>query len=220
MPFNLSQKMPIKPDKSHPNYAEALAKFWMMIAAVLIALNLFFILTLVQMAPQLKIVAQILTSPMNSNQFIQTEPFESEISDKNLIEQMLVRNYLIHRYAIFADEEEMNFQWGPFGNVAQLSTPAVYGAFYNGLGELREKIKQLGFTQNIDITKIERHDDIWTVEFDIYKMAGGVTQKRTKVAVLETAENPARRSYRTDFSNPYGFFILNYTDAEKKQGSS
>ena len=78
-------KIPGNPDKSNPNYAEAIAKFWMVIASVLIALNLFFVLTLMQMAHKLTIIAQVLTSPMNSYQFIQAEPFSADISDKNLI---------------------------------------------------------------------------------------------------------------------------------------
>lgn len=220
MAISFPSKIPGKPSKSNPNYAEALAKFWMIVASVLIALNLFFILTLVQMAPQLKIIAQVLTSPMNSNQFIQAEPFESDISDKNLIEQMLVRTYVTHRYTIFADEEEMKFQWGPYGIVGQLSIPNIYDTFYATLGEMPQKIRQLDFTQNVDITNVTRHNDIWTVEFDIYRMVEGVVQKRTKVAVLETTESKLERFYRTDFSNPYGFYILNYTDAEKKQSGS
>lgn len=220
MPVNLSSKILRKPSKSNPNYAEALAKFWMIVAAVLIAMNLFFVLTLLQMAPELKIISQVLTEPMNSNQFIQAEPFESDISDKNLIEQMMVRNYITHRYTMFPDEEEMNFQWGPNGLISQLSIGRVYSAFYESLGELPKQIRQMPFTQGVDIRSINRHNDIWTVEFDIYRMAGGALQKQTKVAVLKVGEHPVFRFYRTDFSNPYGFHVITYTDAEKKQGSS
>lgn len=219
MPINFPTKIPGKPTKSSPNYAEALAKFWMIVAAVLIAMNLFFILTLVQMAPQLKIIAQVLTEPMNSTQFIQAEPFESDISDKNLIEQMMVRRYITARYTMYPDEEEMKFEWGPFGLISNLSIGRVYNAFYASLGELPQKIRQMGFTQGVDIRRISRHNDIWTVEFDILRMAEGIIQKQTKVAVLKVGEHPVFRFFRTDFSNPYGFHVITYTDAEKKQGS-
>lgn len=219
MALQFPSKIPGKPSKSNPNYAEALAKFWMIIATVLIATNLFFILTLMQMAPELKIISQVLTEPMNSNQFIQAEPFESDISDKNLIEQMMVRRYITNRYTMYPDEEEMNFEWGPFGLISQLSIGRVYNAFYESLGELPQQIRQMGFTQGVDIRQINRHNDIWTVEFDIYRMAEGVIQRRAKVAVLKVGEHPVFRFYRTDFSNPYGFHVITYTDAEKKQGS-
>lgn len=212
-------KIPGKPEKTNPNYAEAIAKFWMSIAAILVALNLFFVLTLMQMAPRLTIIAQVLTSPMNSNQFIQAEPFNADISDKNLIEEMMIRYYLTNRYFMVPDEEEMRNRWSGFGVVGQLSTPQVYEAFYSGLGELPEKIRTLELTQNIDIRRVERHNDTWTVEFDIYRLMGGVASKQTRVAVLESANAPHLGWYRTDFSNPYGFFIYSYTDAEKKQGA-
>lgn len=216
--LNKKFKIPGKPRVSDPNYAEALAKFWMIVASLLIALNLFFILTLVQMAPRLKIIAQVLTSPMNSLQFIQAEPFDSDISDKNLIEQMLIRTYLTNRYIFFPDEEDMMYRWGPYGIIANLSAPAVYEAFYKGLGEEKLKnLRQLEYTQYIDITRIQRLNDTWTVEFDIYKLINGSTSKTTRVAVLESAYHPAFKMFRTDYSNPYGFYISSYTDAEKKQ---
>lgn len=209
-------KIPGKPDKSNPNYAEAIAKFWMIIASVLIGLNLFFVLTLMQMAPKLTIIAQVLTSPMNSSQFIQAEPFSADISDKNLIEEMLIRSYITNRYFIVPDEEEMKFRWSGFGVVGQMSTPNVYEAFYKSLGELPENVRTLEFTQNADIRRVERHNDTWTVEFDVYRLMGGVATKQTKVAVLESARAPQMGWYRTDFSNPYGFFIYSYNEGVKK----
>lgn len=208
-------KIPGKPDKSNPNYAEAIAKFWMVVASVLIGLNLFFVLTLMQMAPKLTIIAQVLTSPMNSSQFIQAEPFRADISDKNLIEEMLIRNYITNRYFFVPDEEEMKFRWSGFGVIGQMSTPQVYEAFYNSLGEMPEKVRSLEYTQNVNIKRVERHNDTWTVEFDVYRLMGGVAAKQTKVAVLESANAPHLGWYRTDFSNPYGFFIYSYNEGEK-----
>ncbi|MGN1063726.1 MAG: VirB8/TrbF family protein [Alphaproteobacteria bacterium] len=217
----ISVKIPGQPEKSHPNYAEALAKFWMIVAAVSMGITMFFVLTLMQMAPHLKIVAQVLTTPMSSGQLIQAEPFESDISDKSLIEQMLVRNYLINRYMVYPDEMQMGFNWGPYGVVAQFSVPQVYNEFYQSLGELPEKLRDLQYTQNIKITSVSRQNDRWTVDFDIYRLyAGGHVSVRSRTAVLETRNIPSRRFFRTDSSNPYGLTVIWYTDAEKKQASS
>lgn len=214
-------KIPGKPEKSNPNYAEALAKFWMIIASVCMAVTMFFVLTLMQMGPQLKVVAQVLTTPMNSNQFIQAEPFESDISDKSLIEQMLVRNYLINRYMIYGDEVQMAFNWGPYGVVAQLSTPRVFQEYVQSLGEMPKKLREVQYTQNIKITSMRRQNDRWTVDFDIYRIyAGGHVSVRSRTAVLETRNIPGRRFFRTDSSNPYGLTVIWYTDAEKKQAVS
>ncbi len=220
MTQKISIHIPEKMKKSNPDYAEFMAKFWMCVAAVLIGINTFFVLTLMQMTPRLKIVAQVLTEPMNSLQLIQAEPFDSGIADRNLIEEMLVRYYLTERYTLFPDEREMSIRWSGRGEIARLSAPQVYYEFYAGLGEMANSIQKLNYTQGIDIRTISRRNDTWTVEFDVYQQGSGFSRKETRVAVLETREIPSRRIYRTRMSNPYGFTVIKYRDAEKKQSFS
>ena len=57
----------VKNQQRRGTIAIFLAKFWMTLAAVSIAINLLIVLTLVQMAPKLKAIAQILTTPMNTH---------------------------------------------------------------------------------------------------------------------------------------------------------
>lgn len=219
----VSVSVPQKMRKSNPNYTEFMAKFWMSIAGILIAINLFFILTLMQMAPQLKIIAQILTTPMNSTQLIQTDPLSDDIrnqnftklTDKNLIEEMFVRHYLTERYMIVNDEADMLQHWSGSGPVAILSTPDVYYKYYTGLGELPEKIRELPYTQNIDILSISRLNNTWTVEFDVYRLNGTVLTKTTRVARLTTGEAPYLRFFRTTSANLYGFVVVEYEDSTK-----
>ena len=117
-------------------FSEKLAKFWMVIASFVIGVNLFLILTLLQMAPKLQVVAQVLTSsPMTSVQLLQTEPFSQSTSDKKLIDETILRFYLDSRYNTFQDKDEMNYRWGSRGPVAFFSSPAVYRAFTTGLSD-------------------------------------------------------------------------------------
>ncbi|MBR5130068.1 MAG: hypothetical protein IKV03_02455 [Alphaproteobacteria bacterium] len=217
----VSLQVPKSLKKSNPAYAEAVAKFWMVIASIFIGLNMFFVLTLMQMTPRLRVVPQILTTDsMYSLQLIQTEPFENKMVDKDLIEQMIIRFYLTERHTRFADAREMLNRWGASGAISYLSSPKVYREFYAGLGEIIENIDRLPYTQGIDIRKISRHNDTWTVEFDLYRLGSGISHKETRVAVLESREVPSRRFFGTKFSNPYGFIIINYTDTQKKQSVS
>lgn len=206
-----------KPQKSNPDYSKIIAKIWLIVASISIGINVFFVLTLLQMSPRLQVIANVMTpNSMNSLQLIQAEPFNADISDRNLIEQMLVRYYLIERFTIFKDEREMNFKWSPGGALSQLSTPRVHQEYLKSLGELPKKLKELNYTQNIDIRTMSLHNDKWTVEFDIYRLGTSFESKLTRVAVLQVRDIPARRFFRSNISNPYGFTIINYTDAEKK----
>lgn len=199
-----------------PKTAKSLTTVWMSIASVLIAINLFLILTLLQMAPQLKIIAQILTTPMNSSQFIFAESLSEDLSDKKIIEEMFIRYYLTERYIILQDENEMKFKWSPLGPIAQLSLPTVYSKFYQGLGELPKNLRNVSYTQNIDIKNVSRINNIWTVEFDVYRLTNGIRTKTTRIARLTTSESPNYKYYRIDSSNPYGFVIIEYDDAAKR----
>lgn len=217
----VSLKVPPKLKKSNPDYAQAIAKFWMVVASVFIGFNMFFALTLMQMAPRLKVVPQVLSKePMHSLELIQAESFDTNIADKRLIDEMMIRYYLTERYTIFADEREMKNKWSPGGSIAMLSTPQVYREFYQSLGELPENIQVLTYSQSIDIRMVKRTGKIWTVEFDVYKLTQGVLSKETRIAVLESSEVASRRGFRLRNTNPYGFIIINYTDAVKKQSVS
>ncbi|MBR6674320.1 MAG: hypothetical protein IKL32_00145, partial [Alphaproteobacteria bacterium] len=81
-------------------------------------------------------------------------------------------------------------------------------------------VRQMPYSQGIDIRIVKRTGKTWTVEFDLYKMAQGFVSKETRIAVLESAETPYRRAFRLRNTNPYGFIIINYTDAVKKQSIS
>ena len=197
--------------------SEGLAKFWMVVASVAIAVNLFLILTLMQMAPRLKVMAQILTtSPMQSNQLLQTEPFSYNAGDKKLIDETLIRFYMDSRYTTFQDKEEMQNRWGGRGPVARLSTQDVYKSFAGNLKEKLTEINNRNTTTSIDIISISRIDNIFTIEFDIYTYGRGAVRSQRKVAVVTIGYNPGRQFFNAKYSNPFGMFVKSYKESVKK----
>lgn len=182
------------------------------------AVNILFVLTLAQMAPHLRVVAQVLTKDiMLSNQYIEATPFEANIADKKLIDEMLVRHYLEMRHTLFSDAFEMGRRWGPGGPVWILSTPAVFGAFYAGKAEMLEEIGKSPISRTVDVRSVNRKDDIFSVEFDVlsYDGVSAVSQKSYHV-ILHVAYTPARRVFSPNFTNPYGMIIVSYGETEKR----
>ena len=139
----------IKDQKTRGKFALYWAKFWMTLAAISIAINLFIVLTLVQMAPKLKVIAQILPSPMNTLDHIQIDTLpanrlmdsksHSNRANRELLDEMLIRYYIDRRVSYFADKNEMTSRWGARGEIRRLSSPAVYAKFSKNI---QEKIKQ------------------------------------------------------------------------------
>lgn len=197
--------------------SKGLAQFWMVIASFTIAVNLFLILTLLQMAPKLQVVPQILTtSPMHSSQLLQTEPFSQNTSDKKLIDETLLRFYLEARYTSFGDKTEMSYRWGSYGPVAFFSAPDIYRRFAFNLKERLTALQSESTSTSIDILSISRLDNIFTVEFDIYQYNRGQIAKRRRVAVIEIAYSPGRRAFNRMHSNPYGMYIKKFTEKSKR----
>ncbi len=197
--------------------AEFLAKFWMIVAAIIIAFNLLIILTLLQMAPRLKVISQILTSPMSSNQLIQAEPLSSDIGDKKLLDEMLIRYYLEMRLSLFADQTEFNRRIGVGGPVWLLSNADVYRQFLAGFGEEVTQLRNLSYTESVDIQRISRLGNTFTVEFDVVRLLGSTISRESKVSIIEVVHDPSRRVFRTNFANPYGLTVVKYNESKKKQ---
>lgn len=204
----------------HKDYstAEGIAKFWMIITAIIVGVNLILILTLVQMAPKLKVIAQIATeNPRESKDLLQMEPFSKNAGDKKLIDETLIRYYMDMRHTSFQDKDEMYRRWGNRGPVAQLSSISVYKRFSNGLKDKITAINSSNATTSVDILSISRMDNIFTIEFDLYHYSRGTIQSKRRVAIVSVKFNSARRFFRKSYSNPFGMYIDSYEETEKKK---
>ncbi len=197
---------------------EKKAKFWMFLASVIMGVNLFIILTLLQMAPKLQVIGQILTtSPMESNQLLQTEPFSQRGGEKNLIDETLVRFYMDARYTTFRDKNEMEYRWGRGGPIARLSSSDVYQKFSAGRMENISAVANSHAITSIDILSLTRLDNIFTIEFDVYTYNRGAISTTRKVAIVTVGYHPSRKFYNTSYSNPFGLFVRSYEESVKKK---
>lgn len=220
----------IKNQKARGKIAVFLAKFWMTLAAISIAINLFIVLTLVQMAPKLKTIAQILPSPMSTMEHIQIDTLpvtgllsstsHSNKANRELLDEMLIRYYIDRRISYFADKFEMTERWGNRGEIRRLSSPAVYAAFSKNIQETIKKISSEKETRSVEIDKISKLGNTYTVEFKVYSfnpydpLVKPVVQER--VATVTISHYPNKHFYSSTLSNPFGFYIQKYDESIKK----
>ena len=209
-----------------------LAKFWMTIAAIGIAINLIIVLTLVQMAPKLKIVAQVLPSSetaINTSSHIQVDTLPvkgllgstSDINKTNraLIDEMLIRYYIDARLSVFADENEMAFRWNPGGTIHRLSAPKVYKEFSKNLKEKLKGIKHLIATTSVHIVSISSLGNTYTVEVDVYVYNPFEPNEKPKVQrrviTMQIGHRNNVHRYNKFESNPFGFYVAVYKERKK-----
>ncbi|MBO7244411.1 MAG: type IV secretion system protein [Alphaproteobacteria bacterium] len=220
----------IKNQKARSQFAVYWAKLWMTIASISIAINLFIVLTLVQMAPKLKMIAQILPSPMHTLDHIQIDTLpvkgllnstaNSNRINRELLDEMLIRYYIDKRISHFPDKIEMNSRWGAAGDIRKLSSPSVYSKFAKNMKEKIEQITSTRETRSVDITRISKLGNIYTVEFDVFlfnpydPVVKPKIQKR--IATITINHHPNRHVYSRILSNPFGFYVEKYDEDIKK----
>ncbi len=225
-----------KDAKTRSAIAVFLAKFWMILASIGVAVNLIIVLTLLQMAPKLKIIAQILPSSETTKDTsnyaqIDTLPLaglldsNSNINKKNraLLDEMFVRYYLDMRISRFSDPYEMASRWT--GAVRRLSSPIVYRNFLKqfeeGLEQELKNLKEEKETTSIDIISISSIGKTYSVEYDVYTYLplDPVPKPRVQrfIATIEIDHRPHVHNYNMQESNPYGFYVKKYRETVKRK---
>ena len=196
-----------------------LTRLLMLLCWLVWILTFFISVTLFQAVLQVHVVAQVVQAVDRgfisfSRDFIQFVPLNST-SEKvdHKIDEMMLRYYLEMRYTILPDEREMTRRWGPNGVVAYLSTPGVYKDFHepetylNKIDDVRPR--------TIDITRIAKEGNRYTVDMDIYEYDGmRKWVKQSKYLTVRYIYASARAYLGGSFSNPKGF-VVTYIDDRK-----
>ena len=196
-------------------------RFWMGLSIVLMTICILLVMTLSKMAPHIHVVPQLFrTDTMSANQFVEATAINPHVSVKEakLIDEMLIRFYIENRFFYVPDMRELAYRYGRQGPVARLSTPNVYSVFIKGKGNYLENAQSNPDTMTVDILNVRRRDNVFTVDFDIYRFTDGRSAfKGTKRATIKIGHNWGRRSFGTDFVNPYGFYVISYDETDLKK---
>ena len=196
--------------------AEFKSQIMLLILGMILAINFLLALTLLQTAPQLKLLAQIVPPELSrTNQALRVTPLESSPIYDEEMEEFFVRSYLDWRWTYIPDLREMLYRWGPGGPVWWLSSAAVYGKFYQGEKWLEQYIKEHTATQSIDIKSVYHLDNIWTIELEAYSFLGEKVTSKTFVINLKTSYK-GRVLMSKRLINPRGFMVIEYSAKEKR----
>ena len=194
-------------------------RFWMGLSIVLMTICLILVMTLSNMAPRIVVLPQLFTpDTMRFGQFIEATNLGAQVKEKRLIDEMLVRFYVENRYFYVPDGWELAYRYGGRGPVARLSTPNIYSGFVRGKGNYLENLQEKSETTSIDITKINRRDNTFTVDFDIYRFNNGQRMfGGSRRATIQVGYSPRFINFSKDFANPYGLFVSHYKETTLKK---
>lgn len=213
-------------------------KVWMGIVVLLLSFTILLVITLSDMAPKINVLPQIFPKDvMNFGQFVETtnmnvgtaalrkadnRELRRRFKELDLTDEMFVRFFIENWHTYIPDLGELSYRYGPQGPVARLSAPSIYRRYQQSHLGFEQQLKESAHNQeatSVDIVKLSRLDNNFTVDFDIYQHMGNtITFGGRKRATIRITHLPGYRKFRRDFVNPYGFVITSYNEtALKKQ---
>lgn len=179
------------------------------------------VITISNTASRVAVLPQLFSPDiMKFNHFIETTNMQVPVKEKKLIDEMLIRFYVENRNNYIPNLYELTYRYGENGPIARLSEPTVFNDFRAQIGNFTENLqnKTLVETKTIDITRLIRQDNVFTVDFDIYYFDGyKPSYGGTRRATAQIAYAPQYRRFSTDFVNPYGFVVISYKETPLKK---
>ena len=94
----------------------------------------------------------------------------------------------------------------------------MYDEFLAQVGNYTEVSKAENETRAADIIQVERTDNNFRVDFDVYlHTKGGVIYAGRRRATVRIDHTPAYQGLMSDFVNPYGLVVVSYRETGVKK---
>ena len=207
--------------KFRPSISLLPIKIWMIFVILSLMLLTLLVITIFNTAPRVNVIPQLFSPDvMHFNHFVEATNMQAPIKERKLIEEMLVRFYVENRNNYIPNLYEMSYRYGENGPIARLSSPAVFRQFQGEIGNFAEKMQEKTdiTTKTVDIIRLTRQDNTFTVDFDVYQFDGNkVSFGGSRRAVVKISYAPEYRHFSADFVNPYGIIVNFYKESFLKK---
>ena len=198
-----------------------IARAFSVVAILSIVANMLLLFAIGSLVPLVRVRPYFLTILDKNQQVVEITPVQNEKLNSDVIKS-LIRQYVLARYTVTPDLDELTERWGANGIVYQMSSQEVYRGFEeNHWGEeMRKRIEKNGMVSNVKITSIVRQGENsswWNVSFkwlrqDQTSVEPEIIEMMDQLEVrFDPLFNQANISTWQDrLKNPLGFRVLNY----------
>ncbi len=149
------------------------------------------------------------------------------MASKNQLMETFVRQYVLLRNTIIADEKEMQTRWFPGGMMNFLSSDYVFGQFSAYRDSVWSKIIDAEMVREVEIISIGKlggeKSPVWKVDFKTYDLSTTMRNQNTRALILSTRYWTAsvtayflrgREFVGLRLINPIGFTVTRYSQTE------
>ncbi len=223
----------VEPQNTNDQYSEKevlqeerylwMARAFSLIAVLAFIANILILVALSGLTPLLRVQPFYMQAQNKDYQVISiVRPDFSSMSDEDLkvLQESLVREYLLARFGISSDVAEMEKRWGIDGPIFAMSESSVYDTFFK-----TESIKGLeqaqrdGLTRDVRILRVNRQEKYpdssrWVAEVELVNMSQRISEQYTSkwLITMEVMFQPTHRkmSWAQRLRNPLGFMVTRF----------
>lgn len=176
--------------------------------------TLFLTLTLAQMGGRLSVFSQLFFTVRSTDELIEVDSFTNNMAQKDVVTEMVLRNFLNHLYFRIPDKNEMARRWRVGGPLYMMTTPALYQQFVGD--DFHAKMEEFGtsFPVDVDVLKVYSAGtkNNWLVDFDLVILTEYGIKRQPLRGSFFVESFPERAVFGNEFSNPIGTTILKYEE--------
>lgn len=131
-----------------------LSRLFILFAVVSLMIFMSSSLALFKLAPQVSVEPFLIIRQDTSDGIVRYEPISYKMASKNQLMETFVRQYVLLRNTIIADEKEMQTRWFPGGMMNFLSSDYVFGQFSAYRDSIWSKIIDAEMVREVEIISI------------------------------------------------------------------
>ena len=210
-----------------------MARAFALVAVLAFVANLLMLIALSGLSPLMRVQPFYLQTQAKDRQVISiVRPNFSamESKDVDILQEALVREYLLARFGIGADVNELERRWGIDGIIFSMSEASVYKDFHEKESiTMLEQARSDGLTRDVRINWVNRKEhrqdsDVWWAEIELTDMSQKVGDRRTSkwTVTMEVAFQPSGRKmeWAQRLKNPLGFVVKKFGRVVSKENAS
>lgn len=204
-----------------------LSRFFILIATASLLLFTSASLVVFKLAPQVSVEPFLIIKQDSSSSMVRSEPITFDMASKNQLMETFIKQYIILRNTIIADEKEMQTRWFPGGMVNFLSGPQVFDDFDKYREKVWYNILDARLAREVEIISVGKaggeKSPVWKVDFKTHDISEGKRDPQTRAILLTTRYWTAsitayfvkeRKFMGVRLLNPLGFTVVRYSQTE------
>ncbi len=210
-------------------YYQWLARFFIVTATFSMLGLISTSLALFRLAPMVTVEPFLIINQDSSEDIVREEPLTLNMSSKNQMMEMFIRQYIILRNTLINDPREMRSRWFPGGMVNYLSSLEVFAPFFDEVSKNWKSQFNTAMSKEVEIISVVRQggnkSPVWKVDFKTYELyndsIGSVSTKKESTLRIRywTASVTAyfikeRMFIGRRLINPLGFTVSRYLQTE------